>query len=564
MSILHMSVTAGVLILGILLFRSLFLHKISKKIMVILWEIAILRLLFPVSVAVPLPDLGKYQNHRLQAWMTYETATEENTETKSTVVFEEPAALNGKSIVTIIYFSGMIFIVLGSAFLYIRDGRILKEGLPMDEDERKILTDKARLNGKELKRFSKIRLLTSDRTATPVTYGIIRPCIIFPKGISQMQERKTGFYISHELVHIKNHDNLKKLIVHIALCVHWFNPLVWVMYLFFNRDIELLCDETVIRRREESRRDYALTLLSMAEQRKIGFITGSGFGKGAVEERIVSVMKFKKSAFWGIIVSVAVVTAALTVFITNTVKYEETEAIASVEYKGTKSREDFYHDYEAIGVVYDIQNDRLLVDGKPIRQLIDEEKDMIYYVPEGEGYYQVQRNQAHQLTELIEMQESEAEALRKEIEEANQEKKALEEELERTEQELNEEIAELITAADNQEMPAEGTGVEEEGFSARLKEEVEKLVSKYKDYGLTAEFTKDDYQLYYNGEPVCWFADNQNGANAEEFKGSFFSRPASEKNGYGAVVTKRDENGKLEGLVCLTKEEAEDYMNGNW
>ncbi len=71
MSVLHMSVTAGVLILGILLFRSFFLHKISKKIIVILWEIAILRLLFPVSVAVPLPDLGKYQNHRLQAWIGF-------------------------------------------------------------------------------------------------------------------------------------------------------------------------------------------------------------------------------------------------------------------------------------------------------------------------------------------------------------------------------------------------------------------------------------------------------------------------------------------------------------
>lgn len=91
---------------------------------------------------------------------------------------------------------------------------------------------------------------------------------------------------------------------------------------------------------------------------------------------------------------------------------------------------------------------------------------------------------------------------------------------------------------------------------------MKELVFQYKDYGLTAEFIKDDYQLYYNGEPVCWFADNQNGANAEEFKGAFFLRPVSEQNGYGAVVTKRDENGKLEGLVYLSKEEAEAYRNG--
>lgn len=124
-------------------------------------------------------------------------------------------------------------------------------------------------------------------------------------------------------------------------------------------------------------------------------------------------------------------------------------------------------------------------------------------------------------------------------------------------------ISQKMAGEEEQGAPAEGISVEETGgISAATKKAVKELVFQYKDYGLTAEFIKDDYQLYYNGEPVCWFADNQNGANAEEFKGAFFLRPASEQNGYGAVVTKRDENGKLEGLVYLSKEEAEAYRNG--
>ena len=157
------------------------------------------------------------------------------------------------------------------------------------------------------------------RSATPVTYGLLRPAVVFPKGQYLKEGKEVRFCLQHELIHIKNRDNLKKLAAHLALCIHWFNPLVWVLYVLFNRDMELLCDETVVQRSGGCRQEYALTLLSLAECRNLGFQTGLGFGKNAVKERIVAVMTMKKTTFIGTLAAVIALTSALTVFVTDTV-----------------------------------------------------------------------------------------------------------------------------------------------------------------------------------------------------------------------------------------------------
>ena len=132
----------------------------------------------------------------------------------------------------------------------------------------------------------------SDRISAPLTYGIFRPVILMPKKMDWKNEKQLQYVLSHEYVHICRYDTVTKLVATLALCIHWFNPFVWVMYILFNRDIELACDESVIRQfGEKSKSAYSLMLINM-EATKSGLLPFcNNFSKNAIEERITAVMK---------------------------------------------------------------------------------------------------------------------------------------------------------------------------------------------------------------------------------------------------------------------------------
>ena len=131
----------------------------------------------------------------------------------------------------------------------------------------------------------------------------------------------------HESVHIKYADNIWKLAAVFAVCIHWFNPLVWLMYVFINRDIEMACDEQVILRcGEDFRKEYAMVLLNLAEkQYKLSFFA-NGFGKNSIKERIVAIMKFKKTTTIGALGAAVILAGAVTVFTQNGIAQAFTEA----------------------------------------------------------------------------------------------------------------------------------------------------------------------------------------------------------------------------------------------
>ncbi|MDR0197594.1 MAG: M56 family metallopeptidase, partial [Oscillospiraceae bacterium] len=133
-----------------------------------------------------------------------------------------------------------------------------------------------------------------------MTYGIWKPVILLPKNTDWRDEPRLRYVLAHEITHIRRFDILLKWLLAAAVCVHWFNPLVWVMYILANRDIELSCDEAVVRTFGETAKSaYALTLIGL-EERKSGFSPlCNNFAKNAIEERIESIMKIKKKTFAG-------------------------------------------------------------------------------------------------------------------------------------------------------------------------------------------------------------------------------------------------------------------------
>ena len=148
-----------------------------------------------------------------------------------------------------------------------------------------------------------------------MTYGVIHPVILLPKTTVWNNEETLHYVLAHELVHIKRFDIITKVVLAAALCIHWFNPLVWVMYVLANRDIELSCDETVIRQfGENTRAAYAKVLISMEETRS-GFIPlCNNFSRNAIEERITAIMKTRKTTVVSLVLAAVIVAGTTSVF----------------------------------------------------------------------------------------------------------------------------------------------------------------------------------------------------------------------------------------------------------
>lgn len=138
--------------------------------------------------------------------------------------------------------------------------------------------------------------------------------------------RKAFDVLTHEYVHIRRFDAITKILFAAVLCIHWFNPLVWVMYVLANRDIELSCDAWVIRMMgEKNRSSYALMLIKMEERRSGMSALYSHFGKNAISERIEAIMKFKKTSILACTLALALIAGATTAFAaTNSVATADT------------------------------------------------------------------------------------------------------------------------------------------------------------------------------------------------------------------------------------------------
>jgi beta-lactamase regulating signal transducer with metallopeptidase domain len=143
---------------------------------------------------------------------------------------------------------------------------------------------------------------------TPFVFGVLKPKIYLPPGIS---ETERNYILKHEQTHIKRFDHIIKLIAFLVLCVHWFNPLVWVAFFLMSADMELSCDESVLKQLGgDIKKEYSSSLLSLsAGKRTIGGCP-LAFGEGNIKGRIKNILNYKKPAFWAVVAAVLIVAVA--------------------------------------------------------------------------------------------------------------------------------------------------------------------------------------------------------------------------------------------------------------
>ncbi|MDE7297242.1 MAG: M56 family metallopeptidase, partial [Lachnospiraceae bacterium] len=155
----------------------------------------------------------------------------------------------------------------------------------------------------------------SENVSSPFVFGFLRPRIYLPFGVD---DRTMSNVILHEQAHIARHDHQGKILGYLLLGLYWFNPLCWAAYLLFCRDIELACDEQVIRGLgREERADYSEALLALSAPRLGVHICPLAFGEIGVKERVRNVLNYKKPAFWAAAAAIAVCIVMAVCFLTN-------------------------------------------------------------------------------------------------------------------------------------------------------------------------------------------------------------------------------------------------------
>ena len=314
MSLLQMSISGAVFILFIVVIRSLVLNYVPKRTFNILWAIAAFRLLFPISF----PSLFSIYTpmlHQVTVWqMTSPSTTDAVTNPQLLVnPFVEGASHSAGTISTntAIWITGVVLLALFLTFLYARSRRMFAESIPVETPKCNEWLQKQQLHRKVLIRVS-------DQISSPVTYGIIRPVILLPKNIDYENNCVIESILTHEYTHIKRFDGISKFVLAITLCVHWFNPLVWVLYVLANRDIELSCDEKVIHiLGYENKARYALALLDLKERQNNALMFYNSFSRSATKERISSIMKYKKHSVFSIVGAALILCVAVCCFLTS-------------------------------------------------------------------------------------------------------------------------------------------------------------------------------------------------------------------------------------------------------
>lgn len=173
------------------------------------------------------------------------------------------------------------------------------------------------LNIKDVKRLKrKIKIMECPKIDTPLTYGIIFPKILLPK-YDDGYGKEIEYILLHEYTHIKRFDSAGKLLLAAALCVNWFNPMVWLMFISANHDIEISCDEAVINM-SGNNKEYALALIMSEEKRSSkGLAVFTGFSKNIVKERICYIMKFKRKNKLSVIGASAIIILSVSAFATS-------------------------------------------------------------------------------------------------------------------------------------------------------------------------------------------------------------------------------------------------------
>ncbi len=365
LTVLNMNLTASYVIIFVILTR-LLLKKAPKVISYALWGVVAFRLIIPFSFdsmfslmprntnAVPIPhDIIYQQSPQINTGIEI---------VDSFVSGSLPAPIIGASVNPL-----QIYVEIGAYIWILGIIALLVYSLVS------ILILKRRLKSAQL---IEKNIFEAKNLKTPFVLGIIRPNIYLPDGLN-IEER--NYILLHEQTHIHRKDHIIKVLAFLILSIHWFNPIVWIAFMLMSTDMELSCDERVLKEMDEGIiKPYANSLLSLAAGRPI--LNGSplAFGEGNVRGRIKNVLNYKKPRFWIIVFSIIIVATVGIGLVANPkaaiieptapeLSFEQTVGVDMVELDYASDDIVIFHDYFGL-FVYDLNSQKIIrsLDLKPL------------------------------------------------------------------------------------------------------------------------------------------------------------------------------------------------------
>ena len=311
-TILNMSFSAGWLILALIVMRPL-LRKLPKSGIVLLWGLVALRLLVPFSVESRfslIPDTMPSVELPLTENLESGISSPPPTINIDIVADAATGSLDLLSVFSILWCVGVLFLAAYFIFGYCR------------------LTH--RLNTAVLLRDN---VYQCEGIGAPIVFGIIHPKICIP---FRVDESNMNHIIAHEKSHIRRGDHWWKLIGYFVLMLHWFNPLVWISYILLGRDIEIACDEAVIRDLDNNgRADYAQALVTYSTKRQTLAVPPLAFGETAVKSRLKSIMNYRRVSRWSVAFIIVSCMFLAMCFLTDPVQAVETDMPPKIETEET-------------------------------------------------------------------------------------------------------------------------------------------------------------------------------------------------------------------------------------
>lgn len=311
--LLNMSITASWLVLAIILFRLLF-KKAPKALHVGLWALVGIRLICPFSIESVLSLVPSTetipQDIVYSDAPTIESGIPALNSTVNPIISETLKPEVGASVNPVqiwlfaasnIWVIGIIVMFLYTAISYWRIHRKVRESVRIQEN-----------------------IWMCDRIDTPFILGVFRPHIYLP---SNMCEQDIKFVLAHEQAHIKRHDHWWKPLGFALLSIYWFHPILWIAYILLCRDIELACDEKVIKEMGIGiKKPYSDALINCSISRKAITACPLAFGEVGVKERVKTVLNYKKPAFWIVLIAVIACVIVAVCFLTNPKDKQDKEA----------------------------------------------------------------------------------------------------------------------------------------------------------------------------------------------------------------------------------------------
>ena len=282
-AVLNMSVTGSLVILPVLLVR-LLLKRFPKIFSYALWSVVLFRLLCPWSLSAPVSFLNvlKPEIRVATPGTTVISFLPGDVPAFSEALADrevpvrpsrENKPVDRASLVPALWLSGVAVLGLSGLGQYLRLRKKLVGAVPLEQG-----------------------IYWADYIDTPFVLGVFRPRIYLP---SHIPAQELPYILAHERHHIRRCDHIWKLLAYCALCIHWFDPLVWVAFVLAGKDMEMSCDEAVLRQLgPQIRGDYSASLLRLATGKKRIAVTPLAFGQGDTKGRVLNMAKWKKPKVW--------------------------------------------------------------------------------------------------------------------------------------------------------------------------------------------------------------------------------------------------------------------------